>query len=407
MWADPMRLRQVVDNLLSNAITYNRDGGTVFLGTTGDGTSSWILVRDTGVGISDAERVAPLPALLQGRPPAPRRHGSGPRHHAGTSSAPTAGSSVCTARPASGSTFIVKLPATAAPAPRIRRDLAMTLDLDSVLVMTALVVNVSGILFIVETLLRRDEGAGRVWALAFLAGDADDPRVHHLGADARCVVGDRRRQRRVRRRHRLHVARMPPIQRPADGMALADRRGGGHRARRSRSSSRGRTAGTGRARCGCSCRLLAFAGVGRDGMPARRAARVAHGVGARGGARLPVAVLCVAHDGVRHLGPRERAVPDAFGTIPTSFLTVTLTIVAVVVTSVLRAARAPMRGLPAARRLRRRERWDLLSGRVRRCDESDCARAPDGATSSWESSPCASTTSSRSRPRSGATSPAP
>ena len=46
----------------------------------------------------------------------------------------------------------------------------MTLDLSSVLVMTALVVNVSGILFIVETLLRRDEGAGRVWALAFLAG---------------------------------------------------------------------------------------------------------------------------------------------------------------------------------------------------------------------------------------------
>jgi hypothetical protein len=46
----------------------------------------------------------------------------------------------------------------------------VTLDLMSVLVMTTLVVNVSGILFIVETLLRRDEGAGSVWALAFLAG---------------------------------------------------------------------------------------------------------------------------------------------------------------------------------------------------------------------------------------------
>jgi signal transduction histidine kinase len=54
--ADPMRLRQVVDNLLSNAIKYNREGGTVFLGTTSDGTSSWILVRDTGVGISEADR---------------------------------------------------------------------------------------------------------------------------------------------------------------------------------------------------------------------------------------------------------------------------------------------------------------------------------------------------------------
>ena len=45
----------------------------------------------------------------------------------------------------------------------------MNLDPTSVLVVTALVVNVSGILFILETLLRRDEGAGRVWAIAFLA----------------------------------------------------------------------------------------------------------------------------------------------------------------------------------------------------------------------------------------------
>ena len=45
----------------------------------------------------------------------------------------------------------------------------MSLDIGSVLIMTALVVNVSGILFITETLLRRDEGAGRIWALGFLA----------------------------------------------------------------------------------------------------------------------------------------------------------------------------------------------------------------------------------------------
>jgi signal transduction histidine kinase len=56
MWADPLRLRQVVDNLLSNAISYNREEGTVFLGSTTDGTWSWILVRDTGLGIGEAER---------------------------------------------------------------------------------------------------------------------------------------------------------------------------------------------------------------------------------------------------------------------------------------------------------------------------------------------------------------
>jgi len=46
----------------------------------------------------------------------------------------------------------------------------MILELFSVSLMTALVVNVAGILFIVETLVRRDDGAGRVWSIAFLFG---------------------------------------------------------------------------------------------------------------------------------------------------------------------------------------------------------------------------------------------
>jgi GGDEF domain-containing protein len=45
----------------------------------------------------------------------------------------------------------------------------VTLDLFSVVVMSSLVVIVSGVVFIVETLLRRDDGAGRIWAVAFLA----------------------------------------------------------------------------------------------------------------------------------------------------------------------------------------------------------------------------------------------
>ncbi|MBU4465379.1 MAG: hypothetical protein KKH75_05990 [Actinobacteria bacterium] len=46
----------------------------------------------------------------------------------------------------------------------------MTLDTVTVAVMTSLVVNVCGIAFISDTLIRRDEGAGRVWSLGFLAG---------------------------------------------------------------------------------------------------------------------------------------------------------------------------------------------------------------------------------------------
>lgn len=44
----------------------------------------------------------------------------------------------------------------------------MPLDAYSVSVVTGLVVFVCGVTFIAETLLRRDEGAGRVWAVAFL-----------------------------------------------------------------------------------------------------------------------------------------------------------------------------------------------------------------------------------------------
>jgi signal transduction histidine kinase len=54
--ADAMRLRQVIDNLVSNAIKYNRDGGTVSLGSTADDGSVWILVRDTGLGITKEEQ---------------------------------------------------------------------------------------------------------------------------------------------------------------------------------------------------------------------------------------------------------------------------------------------------------------------------------------------------------------
>ncbi|HWR85443.1 MAG TPA: ATP-binding protein, partial [Rhodoglobus sp.] len=75
MWADALRLRQVVDNLVANAITYNKDGGTVYLGTTSDGAWSWILVRDTGVGISEADRSRLFQRYYQAG--APRRAGTG------------------------------------------------------------------------------------------------------------------------------------------------------------------------------------------------------------------------------------------------------------------------------------------------------------------------------------------
>jgi two-component system phosphate regulon sensor histidine kinase PhoR len=54
---DPMRMRQVVDNLITNAIKYNREWGsvTVSVGIDTDAGGLSLEVRDTGQGIPDAD----------------------------------------------------------------------------------------------------------------------------------------------------------------------------------------------------------------------------------------------------------------------------------------------------------------------------------------------------------------
>lgn len=57
--ADNNRLKQVVLNLVSNAIKYNKEGGQVFISAQVEGEYLYIAVRDTGVGIAseDLERI--------------------------------------------------------------------------------------------------------------------------------------------------------------------------------------------------------------------------------------------------------------------------------------------------------------------------------------------------------------
>jgi signal transduction histidine kinase/CheY-like chemotaxis protein len=55
--ADPVRLRQVLLNVLHNAIKFNRPGGTVWIDSRTDGSSNVIRMRDDGPGIP-AERLA-------------------------------------------------------------------------------------------------------------------------------------------------------------------------------------------------------------------------------------------------------------------------------------------------------------------------------------------------------------
>jgi signal transduction histidine kinase len=54
--ADPVRLKQVFVNILSNAIKYNRPGGTVFVGFTLTPTQAVLTVRDQGAGMTSQQQ---------------------------------------------------------------------------------------------------------------------------------------------------------------------------------------------------------------------------------------------------------------------------------------------------------------------------------------------------------------
>src|SRR5262249_51922306 len=53
---DARRLAQVVTNLLSNAVRYNRPGGSVKVRVRVDGAWAVLLVADTGPGIAESDR---------------------------------------------------------------------------------------------------------------------------------------------------------------------------------------------------------------------------------------------------------------------------------------------------------------------------------------------------------------
>jgi len=54
--ADPQRFAQVVDNLVSNAVKYTPDGGSVSVLLTGHDDHVELAVTDTGIGIDPADR---------------------------------------------------------------------------------------------------------------------------------------------------------------------------------------------------------------------------------------------------------------------------------------------------------------------------------------------------------------
>ena len=55
VFADPERMTQVVTNLLTNAIHYNRNGGKIQVATSLEDHAAVLSVADTGHGISEAD----------------------------------------------------------------------------------------------------------------------------------------------------------------------------------------------------------------------------------------------------------------------------------------------------------------------------------------------------------------
>lgn len=219
----------------------------------------------------------------------------------------------------------------------------MSLDLLSVSIMSALVVNVSGIFFLVETMIRRDEGAGRIWAVAFLAGMLTS--VAYL-----IWASDRGAWWAVAVGNAAFVA-------TTGSMWVGCR---SYNERRLTASTTivavvvtgalvaailpGPDGGDWAGALWMFCALIAFAVAGsveslRGEMGRLRTSWALATV-------LAVqALFYIARTIVFVVfGPDSSLFVDWFGTVATSFVTVTLTIVALVVTSVLRARRAELRG---------------------------------------------------------------
>src|SRR5262249_30686230 len=53
--ADRAQLKQVITNLLDNAVKFNREGGSVKVEAAAEGGSVAVLIRDTGQGIPEAD----------------------------------------------------------------------------------------------------------------------------------------------------------------------------------------------------------------------------------------------------------------------------------------------------------------------------------------------------------------
>ena len=83
VWADELKLKQVVLNLLTNAVKFTGAGGSVVVTARRDGDAAEVTVRDTGIGIAEEERERIFEAFQRGGRDVRTTHGGDrPRPHA-------------------------------------------------------------------------------------------------------------------------------------------------------------------------------------------------------------------------------------------------------------------------------------------------------------------------------------
>jgi signal transduction histidine kinase len=115
--ADPRRVREVLTNLVSNGIKYNRLGGWLRLQTGHDGHKAWVSVVDSGIGMTEkqlAHLFEPFNRLGAERLPVVG-HGLG-LSIARTVAQAMGGALQVSSRPGEGSRFVLELPRWDRPA---------------------------------------------------------------------------------------------------------------------------------------------------------------------------------------------------------------------------------------------------------------------------------------------------
>lgn len=115
--ADPVRVRQIVTNLVTNAHLYTAEGGTITVRLEGDGRATRIAVADSGRGMSEDEVGRVFDRFYRGEPADRRGPGTGLGLSIVRSLIDMHGGSIAVdSRLGVGSTFTVTLPAAGATA---------------------------------------------------------------------------------------------------------------------------------------------------------------------------------------------------------------------------------------------------------------------------------------------------